>query len=52
MSEKPVHLHPRRLADWHNPTEAKKDHSLINQSLSRYSMKPTLDIGEKRGRLI
>ena len=52
MSEKPVHLHPRRLVDRINLMEAKKDHSLINQSLSRYSMKPTSDIGEKRGMLI
>jgi hypothetical protein len=52
MSEKPVRLHLRRLVDWSNPTEAKKGHSLINQSLSQYSMKPTSDIGEKRGWLI
>ena len=30
MSEIPVHLRPRRLADWLNPTEARKVHSLIN----------------------
>jgi hypothetical protein len=24
MSERPVHQHPRRLADWINPTGAKK----------------------------
>jgi hypothetical protein len=52
MSEKPVRLYPRRPVDWINPTEGKKDHSLINQSLSRYSMKPSSDIGEKRRRLI
>ncbi len=48
MSEKPVHPHPRRLADWLNLTEAEKNYSLINQYLSRYLMKPTSDIGEKR----
>jgi len=29
--EKPVHHHPRRLADWINPTGAKKVHSLIDK---------------------
>ena len=31
MSEKPVHHHPRRLADWINPTGAKKVHSLVDK---------------------
>ncbi|OPX97788.1 MAG: Group II intron-encoded protein LtrA [Syntrophorhabdus sp. PtaB.Bin006] len=31
MSEKPVHHHPRRLADWINPTGAKKAHSLVDK---------------------
>jgi RNA-directed DNA polymerase len=31
MSEKPVHHHPRRLADWLNPTGAKKVHSLVDK---------------------
>ena len=31
MSEIPVHRHPRRLADWINPTGAKKVHSLVDK---------------------
>ena len=31
MSEKPVHHHARRLADWINPTGAKKVHSLVDK---------------------
>ncbi len=31
MCEKPVHHHPRRLADWINPTGAKKVHSLVDK---------------------
>jgi RNA-directed DNA polymerase len=31
LSEKPVHRRPRRLADWINPTGAKKVHSLIDK---------------------
>ena len=31
MSEKPVHHRPRRLADWINPTGAKKVHSLVDK---------------------
>jgi RNA-directed DNA polymerase len=31
MSERPVQARPRRLADWINPTEAKKNHSLIDK---------------------
>ena len=31
MSEIPVHLRPRRLADWLNPTETRKVHSLIDK---------------------
>jgi len=31
MSEIPVHSRPRRLADWINPTGAKKVHSLIDK---------------------
>ena len=41
MSEKPVHQHPRILASFLNLTGAEKSYSLINQSLNRYSMKPT-----------
>jgi hypothetical protein len=31
MSERPVQARPRRLADWINPTGAKKVHSLIDK---------------------
>lgn len=31
MSERPVHQRPRRLADWINPTDATKVHSLIDK---------------------
>ena len=31
MSERPVQAKPRRLADWINPTGAKKNHSLIDK---------------------
>jgi retron-type reverse transcriptase len=31
LKEKPVHHHPRRLADWINPTSAKKVHSLVDK---------------------
>jgi len=31
MREKPVRHHPRRLADWINPTGAKKVHSLVDK---------------------
>jgi len=39
MSEIPVHPHPRRLADWINPTEAKKVHSLIDKIYQRKNLK-------------
>lgn len=38
MSEIPVHPHPRRLADWINPTEAKKVHSLIDKIYQRKNL--------------
>jgi hypothetical protein len=38
MSEIPVHPHPRRLADWLNPTEAKKVHSLIDKVYERKNL--------------
>jgi len=31
MSERPVHQRPRRLAEWINPTGAKKVHSLVDK---------------------
>lgn len=38
MSEIPVHSQPRRLADWINPTEAKKVHSLIDKVYQRKNL--------------
>ncbi len=35
MSEIPVHRRPRRLANWINPTDAKKVHSLIDKVYTR-----------------
>ena len=38
MSEIPVHPHPKRLADWLNPTGAKKVHSLIDKVYQRKNL--------------
>jgi RNA-directed DNA polymerase len=38
MSEIPVHRRPRRLADWINPTGAKKVHSLIDKVYKRKNL--------------
>jgi hypothetical protein len=38
MSEIPVHSRPRRLADWLNPTGAKKVHSLIDKVYKRKNL--------------
>ena len=38
MSEIPVHQRPRRLADWINPTEAKKVHSLVDKVYKRKNL--------------
>ena len=38
FSEKPVHPRPRRLADWINPTGAKKVHSLIDKVYKRKNL--------------
>ncbi|MGH9447330.1 MAG: reverse transcriptase domain-containing protein [Terriglobia bacterium] len=38
MSEIPVHPRPRRLADWINPTGAKKVHSLIDKLYKRKNL--------------
>ena len=38
MSEIPVHLRPRRLTDWINPTGAKKVHSLIDKVYKRKNL--------------
>src|ERR1700757_1467959 len=35
MSEIPVHLRPRRLVDWINPTGARKVHSLVDKVYQR-----------------
>ena len=35
MSERPVRQRPRRLADWINPTGAKKVHSLVDKVYRR-----------------
>jgi RNA-directed DNA polymerase len=38
MSETPVHRRPRRLANWINPTDAKKVHSLIDKIYKRKNL--------------
>jgi RNA-directed DNA polymerase len=38
MSEIPVHSRPRRLADWINPTDARKVHSLIDKVYQRKNL--------------
>src|SRR6266705_4735811 len=38
MSEKPVHPRPRRLADWINPTGARKVHSLVDKVYQRKNL--------------
>ena len=38
MSEIPVHHRPRRLADWINPTGAKKVHSLVDKVYKRKNL--------------
>jgi len=38
MSETPVHRRPRRLANWINPTDARKVHSLIDKVYQRKSL--------------
>ena len=38
MSEIPVHFRPRRLADWLNPTGARKVHSLIDKVYQRKNL--------------
>ena len=43
MSEKPVHPRPRRLADWINPTGAKKVHSLIDKVYKRKNLEVAWD---------
>src|SRR5579863_4617888 len=43
MSEKPVHPRPRRLANWINPTDAKKVHSLIDKVYKRKNLEMAWD---------
>jgi len=43
MSEKPVHPRPRRLANWINPTGAKKVHSLIDKVYKRKNVEMAWD---------
>ena len=43
MSETPVHPRPRRLADWINPTGAKKVHSLIDKVYKRKNLEMAWD---------
>lgn len=38
MSERPVHPRPRRLADWLNPTDERKEHSLIDKVYKRKNL--------------
>ena len=38
LSERPEHHQPRRLADWINPTEARKVHSLIDKVYKRKNL--------------
>src|ERR1700686_2987063 len=38
MSETPVHRRPRRLANWINPTDAKKVHSLVDKVYKRKNL--------------
>ena len=38
MSEIPVHPRPRRLADWINPTDARKVHSLVDKVYQRKNL--------------
>jgi group II intron reverse transcriptase/maturase len=50
MSEKPVHPRPRRLADWINPTGAKKVHSLIDKVYKRKNLEMAWDrVAANRG---
>jgi RNA-directed DNA polymerase len=51
MSEIPVHQRPRRLADWINPTEAKKVHSLVDKVYKRKNLQMAWEkVQANRGR--
>ena len=43
MSEIPVRRQPRRLADWINPTRAKKVHSLVDKVYDRVCQQALLN---------
>ena len=50
MSEIPVHFRPRRLADWLNPTGARKVHSLIDKVYQRKNLELAWErVKAKRG---
>ena len=50
FSEKPVRSRPRRLADWINPTGAKKVHSLIDKVYKRKNLEIAWEkVKENRG---
>jgi group II intron reverse transcriptase/maturase len=50
FSEKPVRPRPRRLADWINPTGAKKVHSLIDKVYKRKNLEMAWEkVKENRG---
>jgi retron-type reverse transcriptase len=50
FSEKPVRSRPRRLADWINPTGAKKVHSLIDKVYKRKNLEMAWEkVKENRG---
>ena len=50
LSEKPVRSRPRRLADWINPTGAKKVHSLIDKVYKRKNLEMAWEkVKENRG---
>jgi len=51
MSEIPVHRRPRRLANWINPTDAKKVHSLIDKVYKRKNLEMAWEkVKANRGR--
>jgi RNA-directed DNA polymerase len=50
MSERPVQARPRRLADWINPTGAKKNHSLIDKVYRKENLSMAWErVKENRG---
>ena len=50
MSEIPVHSRPRRLADWINPTGARKVHSLVDKVYQRKNLEMAWEkVKENRG---